>query len=214
MLMALEISGGGRDLLSQRIGRSGRRGLASRFEMNHRVGARQRLALGGSSEVGENLRILVEQLLDIVPRQNLDRRDAVFAVGAVEIEQRTLQAFWLGGRGRDHKASDWKLQARGPVHGVLDLGNRQLAARGPQVALDGGESRTAADLDQVDSLFGAIRIAETLELRELPMSPQKLQTESFELVGTSGQRISGSEFCHSVTFPNTLSGMEEAPRTP
>src|SRR5258708_14799924 len=175
--------------------------------MNDRVGARQRLAVRRGSEVGENLRILVEQLLNIVPRQNLDRRDAVFAVGAIEIEQRTLQAFRLCGRGRDHEASDWQLQAGGPVYSVLDLGNRQLASRSAQIGLDGGESRTAADLDQVDPLFSAIRIAESLELRKLPMTPQKLQTESFELVGTSGQRISGSEFCHSVTFSNTLSVM-------
>src|SRR5271156_3667769 len=142
--------------------------------MNHRIGARQRLALGGGSEVGQDLRILVEQFLNIVPGQNLDRRDAVLAVGAVEIEQRTLQAFGLGGRGRDHEASDWKLQARGPVYSVLDLGNRQLASRSAQVTLDRGESRTAADLDQVDALFGAVRIAESLELRKLPMTPQKL----------------------------------------
>src|SRR5580700_4527006 len=107
------------------------------------IGARQRLALRGGSEVGENLRILVEQFLNVVPRQNFDRRDAVFAIGAVEIEQRTLQTLGLGGRGRDHEASDWKLQARGPVHGVLDLGNRQLASRSAQIALDGGEPRTA-----------------------------------------------------------------------
>src|SRR5580704_1659083 len=173
--------------------------------MNNRIGARQRLPLGSGSKVGEDLRILVEQLLNIVPRQNLDRRDAVFAVRAVEIEQRTLQAFGLAGRGRDHEASEWKLQARGPVYGVLDLANRQLTSRSEQIALDRGESRTAADLDQVDPLFCTIRIAESLELRKLPMTPQKLQTEPFELVGTSGQRITGSEFCHSVTFPNTLS---------
>src|SRR5258708_19304919 len=103
--------------------------------MNDRVGARQRLAFRRGSEVGENLRILVEQLLNIVPRQNLDRRDAVFAVGAVEIEQRTLQAFRLGSRGRDHEASDRKLHAGGPVYTVLDLGIRQLASRTTQTPL-------------------------------------------------------------------------------
>ena len=96
--------------------------------MNDRISARQRLALGAGAEIGEDLRILVEQLLNIVPRQNFDRRDAVFAVRAVEIEQRTLQAFRLGGRRRDHEASNWKLQARGPVHSILDLSDRQLAA--------------------------------------------------------------------------------------
>src|SRR5258708_38330735 len=104
--------------------------------MNDRVGARQRLAFRRGSEVGENLRVLVEQLLNIVPRQNLDRRDAVLAVRAIEIEQRTLQAIRLGGRGRDHEASYWKLQARGPVNLVLDLGNRQLAARRAQIRLN------------------------------------------------------------------------------
>ena len=154
--------------------------------MNHRIGARQRLALGAGAEVGENLRILVEQLLNIVPRQNFDRRDAVLAVGAVKIEQRTLQAFRLGGRGRDHEASNWKLQARGPVHSILDLSDGQFAARSTQIALDRGESLPPADFDQVDTFVGAFRIAEALELRELPMTPQEFQTESFELVRAPG----------------------------
>src|SRR5208337_623742 len=145
--------------------------------------------------------------------QNLDRQDAVIAVGAVEIEQRTLQALGLGGRGRDHEASDWQLQARGPVHSVLDLGNRQLVARSAQVALDRGESRATADLDEVDPLLGAFGVAEALQLGQLPMTPQELKTESFELVVAPGQRIAGGEFCHSVTIPNIMSAPYKALQT-
>src|SRR5208282_3180340 len=116
----------------------------------------QGLALGGGSEIGEDLRIFVEQFLDVVPSQDLDRRDTVFAVRTVEIKQRTLQALGLGGRGSDQEA---------------------------------------------------------LELRKLPMTPQELETESFELVRAPGQRISWGEFCHSVTLPNTMPAAQEAPQT-
>ena len=126
---AFQKSRGGGDLLSQRIGRSRRRGLASGFEVNHRVGAGQGLALRGGSEISKELRILVEQILYIFPGQNFDRGDGAAAVGAVEIENRTLQAFGLCGRRRDHEAADRQLQARGAVDGVLDLDNGQFAAR-------------------------------------------------------------------------------------
>ena len=181
--------------------------------MNDRIGPGQGLALGGGPEIGEDLGIFVEQFLDVVPGQDLDRQDAVFAVRTVEIKQRTLQALGLGGRGSDHEAPDWELQARGPVNSVLDLGERQVVSRSAEVALDGGESRASADLDKVDPFVGAFRVAKALELRKLPMTPQELETESFELVSAPGQRISWGEFCHSVSLPNTMSAAQEAPQT-